>query len=155
MSLLATIQSAALEARKARHTDKATLLVTLHAEAARIGKDDGNRESTDAEVEAVIRKFIKNNDETIKALWIPEKIDRDAVRVTRRDALILEQAILTSFLPKQASADEIQGAVTELVAGLADKSPKQMGAVMAGLNARFGNNFDKAAASQLVKAALA
>lgn len=155
MSLLATIQSDALAARKARDTLKATLLVTLHAEAARVGKDDGNRESTDAEVEAVIRKFIKNNDDTIKALWIPEKIDRDELRVARRDSLMCEQALLAGYLPKQATAAEVQAVVAELVSQLPEKTPKQMGAVMAGLNAKFGNNFDKASASQLVKQALA
>lgn len=155
MSLLAKIQSDSLVARKARQTETATLLTTLFSEAARVGKDDGNRESTDTEVQAVIKKFIKNNDDTLKALWIPEKIDRDEVRCARRTAIMLEQGTLQSYLPHQATFDEIKRAVAELVAGLPEKTAKQMGVVMAGLNAKFGNNFDKAVASQLVKQALA
>ncbi|GBG14312.1 glutamyl-tRNA amidotransferase [Novimethylophilus kurashikiensis] len=154
MSLLDTIQAASLSARKARNTDEAALLTTLFAEAARVGKDDGNRVSTDAEVQEVVRKFIKNNNDTIQALWIPEKIDLDEARVARRTKLQLEQAVLMSFLPKQAAPEELQAAVSEIVAALPDKSTKHMGAVMGQLNKRFGANFDKRFASELVKHAL-
>jgi uncharacterized protein YqeY len=41
------------------------------------------------------------------------------------------------------------------VGALADKSPKQMGVVMASLKARAGGQYDGAMASRLVKAALA
>ena len=48
--LINQIKSDALEARKARQTNTATLLTTLYSEASMVGKNDGNRESTDAEV---------------------------------------------------------------------------------------------------------
>ena len=64
MSLIQDIKSASLVARKARETKKAESLITLYSEASMIGKNDGNRESTDAETIAVIKKFIKNIDET-------------------------------------------------------------------------------------------
>lgn len=154
MSLLAKIQADALAARKERKTLEATLLTTLLAEAARKGKDDGNRESTDEEVVAVVNKFIKNNDDAIKALWVPEKVDTNEARCAKRDQLQMEQVILFGYLPKQASKEEIASAVNELVAGLAEKSMKQVGAVMSQLQKRFEGNFDKALASTLVKAAL-
>ena len=52
--LINQIKSDALIARKARKIDTATLLTTLYSEASMIGKNLGNRESTDQEVLQVI-----------------------------------------------------------------------------------------------------
>lgn len=151
MSILITIQQDALAARKARDTLRAELLTTLYAEAARVGKDAGNRASTDDEVVAVVKKFYKNAEEALHALWVPEKTDLDAVRVAKRDKLMMEQAVLAAYLPKQASPDEVRVAVFEAIAGLPECSGKHVGAVMSALTARFGVNFDKAAASKLAR----
>jgi len=153
-SLLKRIQEDALAARKARNTLKGTLLTTVLAEAAMVGKNDGNRESTDAEVEAIMKKFYKNNEESISALWTRQKLDTDAERAARRTQLQLEQAYLRDYLPKQARPDEIKAAVREVVAAMPNATIKQVGVIMGQLNARFAGNFDKALASQLVRDAL-
>jgi len=61
--LINKIKSDALEARKARKTNTATLLTTLYFEASMVGKNLENRESTDQEVLQVIEKFIKGANE--------------------------------------------------------------------------------------------
>ena len=66
--LLETINQDRNEARKMKYTATATLLTTLYSEAQMVGKNDGNRETTDAEVVAVIKKFVKNIDETLSNL---------------------------------------------------------------------------------------
>lgn len=144
--LLEKLQAAALAARKAQDSVAASLLTTLYAEAARVGKDQGNRVSTDEEVVAVVKKFGKNVDETLAAL--PET----DVRVA---ALRVEKALLAEYLPQQLDEAGLTAVIAELVAALPEKSPKQMGAVMAGLKARAGGQYDGAMASRLVKAALA
>ena len=143
--LLDTLKNDALAARKARDAVRSALLTTLVAEAAKVGKDNGNRASTEAEVVAVVKKFIKNTEETLRAVQ-----GKPAEAQARS-----ELAILKAYLPKQATEEDVRAKVAELVGGLSDRSPKQMGVVMAGLNAAFEGNFDKAVASKIVKDALA
>lgn len=145
-SLIALLRQDSLAARKARETVKATFLVTLMAEAAKVGKDDGNREPTDAEVSAVIKKFIKNTEETLRVVG-----DNEALRAGPQ----LELALLKGYLPRQATEAELQTAIDGIVGQLSVKSPKEMGKVMAQLNTAGLGDFDKALASRLVKSALA
>jgi uncharacterized protein len=142
--LLDKIQAASLEARKAKDAEKASLLTTLLAEAARIGKDDGNRITTDAETSAVVRKFIKGIDESLP------HIKDDAAR----DRALREKAVLVTFMPQMVTGSALVAAVQEIVAGLAEKSPKQMGAVMKALKDRFAGAYDGTEASAVVKVAL-
>ncbi|MDO8418099.1 MAG: GatB/YqeY domain-containing protein [Agitococcus sp.] len=160
--LLKQIQDAALSARKARDTVRATLLVTVFAEAARIGKDAGNRESTDDEVLKTLKKFVTGVEETMAQL---EQLVANATDVQRAQAVLtrdtrtaeltLERIILAEFLPVPTSTAELTAFIEEKVALLPEKTPKQMGVLMKLLKERFGVNYDATLASILVKAALA
>lgn len=97
MSLIGKIKQLQITARKEGLTE-ASLLTTLLGEATMIGKNDGNRETTDAEVIAVVKKFIKNIDETIAAL---------EDRGQHIDAFEQERVVLTRFLPKQLSESDL------------------------------------------------
>lgn len=143
--LIATLKENALAARVARDTVRATLLVTLCAEAAQVGKNNGNRDSTDEEVLTTIRKFLKNNSEA-------QAVVKDAARL---DLLKEEAAILASYLPKMADEAEVRAYIAELVSTLPEKSPKAMGAIMGKLKAKFGANYDATKGSAWVKEALA
>ena len=145
MSLLAQLKKDSLLARKAADSVRATLLSTLIAEAEMVGKNAGNRESSDDEVQQTIRKFLKNNQEAVAVI-------KDADRLA---VLAQESAILTSYLPPMASESEVKAFIAETVAGLADRSPKQMGAVMGALKGKFGTSFDAKQANAWVKEALA
>lgn len=145
MSLITKIKTDLVEARKAR-TDKEriALLTTLSSEIAIVGKNDGNRETRDDEALAVIRKFVKNADQTVTNL---ESAGRDTATVQK------ELAILKSYLPTAPTADEIEAATREIVAGAADTGGKPAalrGLVMKELKARFGERFDGAAAAPVV-----
>ena len=52
------------------------------------------------------------------------------------------------------SEAEVKAFIAETVAGLADRSPKQMGAVMGALKAKYGSSFDAKQANAWVKEAL-
>ncbi len=145
MSLLAQLKKDSMLARKAADGVRATLLCTLIGEAEMVGKNAGNRESTDDEVQQTIRKFLKNNQEALGVI-------KDA---DRRAALEQESVILTAYLPPMAGEAEVKAFIAETVAGLADRSPKQMGAVMGALKAKFGTSFDAKQANGWVKEALA
>lgn len=143
--LLEKIRQASVEARFQKNTVAAALLVTLYAEAARVGKDNGNRETTDAETQAVVRKFLKGLNETLAVIK-----DGEA-----REVALAEKGILEGFLPRQVAGDELKAVVHELVAGLPERTPKSLGAVMSQLKARLGGAYDGAEATALVKQALA
>ncbi|MBR0566066.1 GatB/YqeY domain-containing protein [Azoarcus sp. L1K30] len=144
MSLLAQLKKDSLLARKAADGVRATLLSTLIGEAEMVGKNAGNRESSDDEVLHTIRKFLKNNQEALAVI-------KDEARLA---VLRTESDILNSYLPAMASEADVKAFIDQTVAGLADRSPRSMGTVMAALKARYGTNFDARQANVWVKAAL-
>lgn len=149
MSLLAKIKSDSLTARKNHDSFRGTLLTTLYSEAATVGKNDGNRETTDTEVVAVVKKFVKGADETLAILNADPARNAEAIAIITQEKTILE-----SYLPAQLSEAELQAVLANLVDSLADRSPKQMGAVMKQLKASHEGTYDGALASKLIKGML-
>lgn len=149
MALLAILKSDILTARKNRDSLRLSYLSTLFSAAERVGKDDGNRESTDAEVLKTISKFLDGINETL-----PLSTGTRAEELRQEQTQL--QAYLDTYAPKKADASVVQTAIAEIVEGLAagEKNPKSMGAVMKSLKARFGDSLDAAVASNLVRAAL-
>lgn len=144
MTLLATLKKDALAARKAAATVRATLLTTLIAEAEMVGKNAGNRESTQEEVLQTVRKFLKNNQEALAVIQ-----DEG-----RRAALAEESTILAGYLPPMADEAAVRAFIAETVAALPERGPKQMGAVMAALKGKFGSALDARQANAWVRDAL-
>ena len=145
MSLLSQIKEQQLTARKNREEIKSSLLTTLLSEALVPGKND-NRESTDAEVVAVVKKFLKGVNETLEAL----KFSSDG----RVKVACLEKEILEGFLPKQLTEEEIREIASKVIAD-EEKSPKLMGKVQAYLKANYAGQYDGALASKVIKEILA
>ena len=141
MSLLHKIKDDSLAARKDRDVIKSALLTTLYSEAAMVGKNNGNHETTDAEVIAVVKKFIKGNDEVIQ----------NVTDQARHEIALQEKALLLAYLPKQLSDDELRVIVGALVETLTDRSIKQTGKIMAELKAKYSGQYDGAAASKIIK----
>jgi uncharacterized protein YqeY len=73
-------------------------MTTLLGESAIVGKN-ANRETTDQEVVAVVKKFIKNIDETIEAL---------ASRNQTTTSFVAERDVLEKFLPRQLSEGSLR-----------------------------------------------
>ena len=144
MSLLTQLKKDALAARKEGAGLRGTLLSTLIAEAEMVGKNAGNRDSTDDEVQGTIRKFLKNNQEALAVIKDP----------ARQAVLAEESAILAAYLPPMASEAEVRALIASTVAGLAERGPKATGTVMNALKARFGNCFDARQANAWVREAL-
>ena len=146
MTLLAQIREDMMTARRGDNDVAKALLVTLYSEAARVGKDAGNRDSTDDEVAATVRKFVKNAEQTATEL---ENRGRDASGARR------EIEILSGYLPKQMTAEQLEAAVRTLAADLTERSPNMMGKLMGDLKAAHGGTYDGKMASEIVKRVLA
>ena len=139
MSMLEVIKNDSIIARKARDTNKASLLATLFSEASMIGKNDGNRETTDAEVVKVVKKFIKGIDEMISVVGTKSRFP-------------LEKEILSKYIPKQMDKEEMYDVVSNvLFIHKIERIPKNMGKVMALLKATYDGQYDGKVASQIVR----
>lgn len=141
MSLLEKIKKDQLSARKEKRATEATLLTTLIGEASMIGKNDGNRDSTDQEVMAVIKKFVKNLDEILNV------VDKDSSAFSNAS---FEKEFLNNYLPQQLSKDKL----TQLVSEFVGNSTMQMGHVMKWLKENYDGQYDGKLASQVVKKCL-
>jgi uncharacterized protein YqeY len=137
MSLMQRIKTEQLEARKKKDVIKASLLTTLIGEATAIGKNDGNRETTDAEVVAMVKKFLKNIEETMKV----------ADTFQARE----EKLILIDLLPTQLSEQELKTTVWLLGTEVGATTSKDMGKIMKVLKERYDGQYDGALASKLIK----
>jgi len=141
--LINQIKSDALIARKARKTDTATLLTTLYSEASIIGKNAGNRESTDTEVLQVIEKFIKNANEVKNILL---KNNKDVSRVDN------EILVLSKYLPQKMSYEELENVVREIVEVFKGINMQmKMSNIMAKLKENYSGMYDGKLASEIVK----
>lgn len=135
MTLLETIRKAQLQARKEKRAADASTLTTLIGESEMIGKNDGNRASTDAEVVNVIKKFVKNIDETLNVLA------KDSSKADRVEALTGEKALLVTFLPQQLSEDQLRTILGGFVSASTEKNPKMMGKVLASLKEQYAGQY--------------
>ncbi len=144
--LIKRIYDDMIAARKGDEAVAKSLMVTLYSEAAMVGKNKRNGDTTDEEAIGMVKKFAANTEETIRLLT---ERGQDAA-VQRR-----ELEILQAYLPKQLTQAELVKAIADIVAAQAEKSPKVMGKVMGELKARYGATYDGKLASELVKSALA
>lgn len=142
MSLLETIRTDALEARKNSDPVAKNLLITLLSEAEMVGKNAGNRESTDEETTVVIRKFLKNINETLA----PERVLAGSYRLK----LEVERDILNRYVPQELTRDALRAAIlAEVGTGL---TVKDTGRVKAVLEAKYPGQVSGKVLSDVLKA---
>lgn len=138
MTLLEKIKADQLQARIVGNKAKASILTTLIGEAEMVGKNDGNRDTTDQEVIATIKKFLKNIDDTISVAG-------------STDALIAEKDALQVYLPRQLTEPELRVTIGGIIVQLGLSGPKSMGALMAELKKNHAGCYDGGLASKLAK----
>ena len=106
-----------------------------------IGKNDGNRESTDDEVIGVIKKFIKNNTELMNVVNPETDGFADAKH---------ENEFLTQYLPTQMTEEDLREAIQARIRTLDEISPKIMGLLMKWLKDNYSGQYDGKMASKIV-----
>ena len=105
------------------------------------------REITEADVDAMLKRVIKQTKETLE----DSKKGSDQERTEK---LAAQVAVLEEYLPQQLSGDALIALIEEKIAELGASSKKDMGKVMGALTAATGGNFDKATAAKEVGARL-
>lgn len=146
MSLVDEIKQASLAARKAKDTVASSLLTTLFSDVVNVGKNSGNRDTTDVEAVAVVKKFLKGVEETIAAF--------NGKQDTRLDTAMIERELLTKFLPQQLSEEQLKKEVLQIAQTIENLSAKHMGLIMKQLKEKFEGQYDGSIASKVVKSLL-
>ena len=144
--MIERVDSDLKEAMRAKDTTKLGVLRMLKSalKYAAIAKSGAEAELSDAEAAQVIRKQVKQRQDSIESF---EKAGRAELAEKERD----EMAILTSYLPPPMSADEISKIVRETIAEEGATSRAQMGAVMKALQAKVAGRVDGKALSAEVQ----
>ena len=141
--LIEKIKSDMIAAKKEGYKSKASILSTLYAEAVAVGKNNGNRQTTDAEVITVIKKFLKGIEETFDALGIPKGATSLPVEA---QAAGHEMLILAEYLPKQLVREELEDII-----GAQHRAGKNMGEIMKHLKENYAGLYDGKMASEIAK----
>lgn len=135
-------------AMKAHDKVRLSILRQVHGEIKNIEVNE-RREITDADVDAMLKRLIKQTSETL------EGSIKAGNNEERTETLRAQVAILEEYLPKQVSGDELIALVEKTIAEVGAATKRDMGKVMGALNAATGGNFDKAAAAKEVGSRLA
>jgi uncharacterized protein YqeY len=143
MSLIQQIKQDQLYARKAKDVLCANALTTLIGEAEMVGKN-ANREVTDTEVQAMLKKFVNNIELTIKVLNPGDH---------RIPDLLSELEIYEKYQLAQMDANSLESAIV-LIKNEINAGPKDMGKIMSALRAKFAGQYDGKLANELVKKVL-
>jgi uncharacterized protein len=134
------------EAMHARDSKKLGVLRMLKSalKYAAIAKSATEAELSDAEAAQVIRKQVKQRQDSIDSF---EKGGRAELASKEKEEL----AILSAYLPQAMSGDELAKVVRETIAEVGATSKAQMGAVMKALQANVAGRADGRALSAEVQ----
>ena len=138
MNVIEKLKAESMALRKTRSPVSASITFTL-SEIDKVGKNKGNRTTTEDEAIKVIQKQIATIDETLK-------LDIDD---GRRIALNFEKRILSSVLPQMATEHEVKDFLRELFTGKRGEQVPKKGEVMKALRERFGALVDMKQAGQI------
>ena len=110
-------------------------------------RGQGKEPLADEDILGLLQKMIKQRQESVE---LYDKGGRADLAGAERE----EIAIISSFLPKQLTDDEIKAAIAEAVKETGAASVKDMGKVMGALKQRYTGKMDFAKAGGLVKGQL-
>jgi uncharacterized protein len=143
MTLQERLDSDLKEAMRARDATKLSVLRMLKSALnyAAIAKSGTEAELSDAEAAQVVRKQVKQRQDSIESF---EKGGRAELAAKEQEEL----SILNAYLPQAMSADELAAAVRETIAEVGATSKAQMGMIMKALQVKVAGRADGKTLSQ-------
>ena len=144
------INNAVKDAMKAKDERKLSTLRMVNSTIKNAdieARGQGKPPLPDGDLLGVFQKMIKQRQEAVE---LYDKGGRAELAAQERE----EIAIISAYLPKQMSEDEIKAAISDAIKDTGAAGMKDMGKVMAVLKARHAGKMDFAKASGLVKARL-
>jgi uncharacterized protein YqeY len=137
----------AMKARDERQVSTLRLVNSTLKNADIEARGQGKGPLGDDEVLGVLQKMIKQRHESIE---LYEKGDRPELAQQERD----EVTIISSYLPKQMSDDEVKAAIADVVRDTGAAGMKDMGKVIGALRAKYAGRMDFTKVSAIVKSTL-
>lgn len=104
----------------------------------------GLEKASDADLLSMMQTMIKQRNESIKIY----------VQGNRQDLADKEQSeidVISRFLPKQLSAEEMENAIKSVISATGAASIKDMGKVMGALKSQYSGQMDFGSASAVIK----
>ncbi|WJR77483.1 GatB/YqeY domain-containing protein [Bradyrhizobium sp. NP1] len=144
------INNAVKEAMKARDERKLSTLRMVNSTIKNAdieARGQGKPPLPDADLLGLFQKMIKQRQEAVE---LYDKGGRAELAAQERE----EIAIISAYLPKQMSEDEVKAAILAVIAETNAAGVKDMGKVISALKAKYSGQMDFGKASPLVKAAL-
>lgn len=132
------------EAMKARDALKSSVLSFLRADMLNLATTKQKDKLDDAEIITVIKKQIKQRQDSIEQFTKGGRID--AAEKEKKEAQILK-----SYLPAEMPAEEISRLIEEAVSSTGASSMKDMGRLMKDLTERIAGRADGKLVSDLVR----
>lgn len=136
------------QAMKAREKDRLAIIRQVKGEVDAQVKDAGKEQAEESDVDAAIKKTLKQAEETHEA---SVKAANDDERTARLAAQI---EILKDMMPAQVEGAELEALVDATIAEVGAESMRDMGKIMGALAGKTGGNFDKAHAAEYAKGKL-
>ena len=147
MSLKQKIEDKLNSALKAK--DKNTyptlrLIISAIKDAEIAGRTKDKKEITDSDITAILKKMIKQRNESCE---VYKKADRNELLENE----INEMNVISTFLPKQLSEEEVKKLCQETVKSVGATSMKDMGKVMGALKSKHADTIDFSKVSPIIK----
>lgn len=137
----------AMKAGDARRVSTLRLVNSSIKNADIDARGQGKPPLSDEDLLSLLQKMIKQRQESVE---LYDKGGRAELAAQERE----EIAVISAYLPKQMSDDEVKAAITAAVTETGAAGMKDMGKVIAVLRAKYAGQMDFGKASGLVKAAL-
>jgi uncharacterized protein YqeY len=144
------INNAVKEAMKAKDERKLSTLRMVNSTIKNADIDargQGKPPLSDADLLGVLQKMIKQRQEAVE---LYDKGGRAELAAQERE----EIAVISAYLPKQMSDDDVKAAISAVIAETNAAGIKDMGKVIGALKTKYAGQMDFGKASGLVKAAL-
>ncbi|MDR6305415.1 hypothetical protein GGQ85_003137 [Nitrobacter vulgaris] len=144
------INNAVKEAMKAKDERKLSTLRMVNSTIKNAdieARGQGKPPLADGDLLGVLQKMIKQRQESVE---LYEKGNREELAAQER----AEIAVISAYLPKQMSDDDVKAAVAAVIAETGASGIKDMGKVIGTLKAKYAGQMDFGKASGVVKAAL-
>ena len=120
------------------------LVVSAIKDAEIAGRPKGQKEMSDSDITAILKKMIKQRNESCE---VYKKAGRNELLENETK----EIEVINAFLPKQLSEEETKKICADVVKSVGASSMKDMGKVMGALKSKHSNTLDFSKVSSIIK----
>ena len=136
--------NSALKAKDKNTYPTLRLIISAIKDAEIAGRAKDKREITDSDITAILKKMIKQRNESCE-------VYKKAGRSELLENETKEKDVISAFLPKQLSEEEVKKLCQETVKSVGATSMKDIGKVMGALKSKHADTIDFSKVSPILK----